>query len=107
MSKRSVPYAGRRVARRRPAPPQRTPPPRRRESQPTPASRRRMAQLLVSAALLLAVVVVKLLFPAALERCRATLLELLGAAYDELRPGSPVLSSGRGGCSRSRVRPHR
>lgn len=82
MSKRSVPYAGRRVARRRPAPPQRTPPPHRRESQPTPASRRRMAQLLVSAALLLAVVVVKLLFPAALERCRATLLELLGADTD-------------------------
>lgn len=82
MSKRSVPYAGRRVARRRPVPPQRTPPPRRRESQPTPASRRRMAQLLVSAALLLAVVVVKLLFPAALERCRATLLELLGADTD-------------------------
>lgn len=82
MSKRSVPYAGRRVARRRPAPPQRTPPPRRRESQPTPASCRRMAQLLVSAALLLAVVVVKLLFPAALERCRTTLLELLGADTD-------------------------
>lgn len=41
-----------------------------------------MAQLLISAVLLLAVVAVKLLFPATLERCRATLLELMGADTD-------------------------
>ena len=41
-----------------------------------------MAQMVISAALLLAVVAMKFLFPAALERCRATLLELLGADTD-------------------------
>ena len=41
-----------------------------------------MAQLVVSAALLLAVVAMKFLFPATLERCRATLLDLLGADTD-------------------------
>lgn len=38
--------------------------------------------MVISAALLLAVVAMKFLFPAALERCRATLLELLGADTD-------------------------
>jgi len=41
-----------------------------------------MAQLVISAALLLAVVAMKFLFPAALDRCRATLLDLLGADTD-------------------------
>lgn len=41
-----------------------------------------MAQLVISAALLLAVIAMKFLFPAALDRCRATLLDLLGADTD-------------------------
>lgn len=87
MSRRSAPYSGRRVAPpRRPAPRPAPRPASRRtaaaNAAPTPASRRRMAQLVVSAALLLAVVAMKFLFPATLERCRATLLELLGADTD-------------------------
>ena len=83
MPQRTV-YPGRRVARRvpprrpRPAPPSRpkAPPPA------SPQSKRRLRQLVVSAALLLAVIAVKFLAPAALERCRGTLLELLGADTD-------------------------
>lgn len=87
MSQRPAPYAGRRVAPpRRPAPRRSAPRPAHRgaaaDAAPTPAARRRMAQLVVSAALLLAVVAMKLLFPATLERCRATLLDLLGADTD-------------------------
>ena len=48
----------------------------------SPQSKRRLRQLVVSAALLLAVIAVKFLAPAALERCRGTLLELLGADTD-------------------------
>ena len=92
MSQRTASYSGRRVAptrRRAPAPrkapprptPSRTTAPRP-EKKATPAARRRMAQMVISAALLLAVVAMKFLFPAALERCRATLLELLGADTD-------------------------
>ncbi len=85
MPQRSATYSGKRVA-----------PPRRRASRPavsrsmprpaqsaaSPASRRRMAQLVISAVLLLAVVAMKFLFPTALERCRSTLLELMGADTD-------------------------
>ena len=92
MPQRTASYSGRRVAptrRRAPAPrkapprptPSRTTAPRP-EKKATPAARRRMAQMVISAALLLAVVAMKFLFPAALERCRATLLELLGADTD-------------------------
>ena len=92
MSQRTASYSGRRVApTRRRAPAPRKAPPRPIPSRPTaphpekkatPAARRRMAQMVISAALLLAVVAMKFLFPAALERCRATLLELLGADTD-------------------------
>ena len=92
MSQRTASYSGRRVApTRRRAPAPRKAPPRPTPSRPTaprpekkatPAARRRMAQMVISAALLLAVVAMKFLFPAALERCRATLLELLGADTD-------------------------
>lgn len=84
-------YPGRRVARRvpprrpRPAPAQsRSAPPSRPKAPPpaSPQSKRRLRQLVVSAALLLAVIAVKFLAPAALERCRGTLLELLGADTD-------------------------
>ena len=91
MPQRTASYSGRRVAptRRRVSAPRKAPP-RPASSRPTPrpekkassASRRRMAQLVISVALLLAVVAMKFLFPSALERCRATLLELLGADTD-------------------------
>lgn len=90
MPQRPASYTGRRVApARRSVPPRRAPSrpasrPARTGSAaaPAPGSRRRMAQLVVSAALLLAVVAMKFLFPATLERCRATLLDLLGADTD-------------------------
>ena len=90
MPQRPASYTGRRVApARRSVPPRKTPPrpasrPARTGSAtaPTTGARRRMAQLVVSAALLLAVVAIKFLFPATLERCRATLLELLGTDTD-------------------------
>ena len=90
MSQRPVSYTGRRIApARRSVPPRRAPShpvsrPARSGSAaaPAPGSRRRMAQLVVSSALLLAVVAIKFLFPATLERCRATLLNLLGADTD-------------------------
>ncbi len=44
--------------------------------------RRRLRQLVVSAVLLVAVVLVKLSAPAAMERCRAQLLELIGGRTD-------------------------
>ena len=87
MSQRPVSYAGKRIApSRRSVPPRKapsrpTPRPDRTKSAaaPVPGVRRRMAQLVISAALLLAVIAMKFLFPAALDRCRATLLDLLGA----------------------------
>ena len=90
MPQRPASYTGRRVApARRSVPPRRAPSrpasrPARTGSAaaPAPGSRRRMAQLVVSAALLLAVVAMNFLFPATLERCRATLLDLLGADTD-------------------------
>lgn len=83
MPQRPAPYTGKRVAAPRPTP-RRTPPsrPAPHREQSTPAARRRMAQLVISAALLLAVVAVKFLAPATLERCRATLLDLLASDTD-------------------------
>ena len=90
MSQRPVSYAGKRIA-----PSRRSVPPRKAPSRPAPrpdraksaeasvpGTRRRMVQLVISAALLLAVIAMKFLFPAALDRCRATLLDLLGADTD-------------------------
>lgn len=90
MSQRPVSYAGKRIApSRRSAPPRKAPsrpaprPDRAKSAAaPVPGVRRRMAQLVISAALLLAVIAMKFLFPAALDRCRATLLDLLGADTD-------------------------
>ena len=90
MSQRPVSYAGKRIApSRRSAPPRKAPsrpaprPDRAKSAAaPVPGARRRMVQLVISAALLLAVIAMKFLFPAALDRCRATLLDLLGADTD-------------------------
>ena len=90
MSQRPVSYAGKRIApSRRSAPPRKAPsrpaprPDRAKSAEASvPGARRRMVQLVISAALLLAVIAMKFLFPAALDRCRATLLELLGADTD-------------------------
>lgn len=90
MSQRPVSYAGKRIApSRRSAPPRKAPsrpaprPDRTKSAAaPVPGVRRRMVQLVISAALLLAVIAMKFLFPAALDRCRATLLDLLGADTD-------------------------
>lgn len=81
---------GRRAARpvppcRRTAPPTPRPAagPRTKNSPPASArGRRYLCQLVVSAALLLAVVAMKFLAPGVLDRCRATLLDLLGADTD-------------------------
>ncbi len=84
MYHRPAPYTGRRTAPPRRSVPPRKAPPRTaaHTAQEKPAARRRLAQMAISAALLVAVVSMKLLFPAALERCRATLLELIGADTD-------------------------
>ena len=90
MSQRPVSYAGKRIApSRRSAPPRKAPsrpaprPDRTKSAAaPVPGARRRMVQLVISAALLLAVIAMKFLFPAALDRCRATLLDLMGADTD-------------------------
>lgn len=95
MSQRTAHYRPRRMAPRRTVyrrrgaaapPPKRTAPPvDGRNTAPTRGSggqRRRMAQLLVSALVLAAVVAVKLVMPDTLERCRETVLGLLGADTD-------------------------
>lgn len=101
MSQRPVSYAGKRIApsaaaappSQSPVSPRAPPGPAKSAEASVPGARRRMVQLVISAALLLVVVAMKFLFPAALDRCRATLLDLLGADTDFVE----VFSAARSG----------